>query len=321
MINQLVSIIIPTYNRAAIISETLHSVKIQTYTNWECIIVDDGSADDVEEIVDRFIKEDQRFKFYKRPKQLLKGANSCRNYGFEISKGDYIIWFDDDDIMLPSKIEKQMNCIVQNQVSFCVDRYVNFIDKRDREKVYEFDSNCFNKITVTNYLKQEIFWGTINLLGERDLFNNVKYKDSLKSGQEYYFFISCLSKKREAKGFFLNEDLSLRRVHEKSIQQTQKLDSVQGFINKFNIFWLTYLDNVDVLYSEEKKYLLKKATLFNFKLIIKSVNIISNKAFFKHVNNELGVVKTKVISLFFYIFKITKKGDFIMKKLINELYR
>ena len=63
MDNPLVSIIIPTYNRAHLISETLDSVLAQTYTNWECIVVNDGSPDDTEKVAKRWVEKDSRFKY------------------------------------------------------------------------------------------------------------------------------------------------------------------------------------------------------------------------------------------------------------------
>ena len=73
----LVSIIIPTYNRAHVIGETLDSVLLQTYCNWECIVVDDGSSDNTSEILDNYCKKDTRFQYYIRPTNRKKGAGSC----------------------------------------------------------------------------------------------------------------------------------------------------------------------------------------------------------------------------------------------------
>ena len=95
-----VSIILPTYNRIHLLRETLNSIFYQNFENWECIIVDDDSSENVFEIVQEFILKDSRFVFYSRPENLPKGANSCRNYGFEKASGDFIQWFDSDDIML-----------------------------------------------------------------------------------------------------------------------------------------------------------------------------------------------------------------------------
>lgn len=107
--NPLVSIIIPTYNRAHLIEETLDSVLAQTYTNWECIIVDDGSTDNTDEVIRKCQEKDNRFKYYHRPKQRLKGPNSCRNYGFEVSKGDYIHFMDSDDLYFKYSLEKYLS--------------------------------------------------------------------------------------------------------------------------------------------------------------------------------------------------------------------
>ena len=102
--NAEVSIIIPTYNRAHLICETLDSILNQTYKEWECIIVDDGSTDNTNEILSNYLN-DSRFKFHLRPSSKPKGANSCRNFGFEFSKGDFIHFMDSDDLYLPIALE------------------------------------------------------------------------------------------------------------------------------------------------------------------------------------------------------------------------
>jgi glycosyltransferase involved in cell wall biosynthesis len=122
--NQLVSIIIPTYNRAYLLGETLDSVSQQTYHNWECIIVDDGSTDNTDEVVGEYVKKDSRFKYYHRPKEHLPGGNGARNYGFKISRGEYIQWFDSDDLMLPDKITKQVKSIYENDSLFSICLYI-----------------------------------------------------------------------------------------------------------------------------------------------------------------------------------------------------
>jgi len=103
-LNTEVSIIIPTYNRAHLICETLDSILNQTYKEWECIIVDDGSTDNTNEILSNYLN-DSRFKFHLRPSSKPKGANSCRNFGFQFSKGDFIHFMDSDDLYLPIALE------------------------------------------------------------------------------------------------------------------------------------------------------------------------------------------------------------------------
>lgn len=108
MENPLVSIIIPTYNRSHTLGETLDSVLNQIYPNWECIIIDDGSTDKTEELVSSYVNKDARFQFHHRPKGRTKGANACRNYGFELSKGELIQWLDSDDLLDDSKLKSQV---------------------------------------------------------------------------------------------------------------------------------------------------------------------------------------------------------------------
>lgn len=106
--NTMVSIIIPTFNRATIIAETLHSISHQRYTHWECLVIDDGSIDNTAEIVQGFIDADARFQYHIRPDSYRKGANGCRNYGYSISKGEYINWLDSDDLFSEDKLDQQI---------------------------------------------------------------------------------------------------------------------------------------------------------------------------------------------------------------------
>ncbi len=107
----LVSVIIPTYNRTHIMGETLNSVLAQTYGNWECIVVDDGSNDATDELMEFYSEKDSRIQYYRRPSSLPKGANACRNYGFSRSKGEYIQWLDSDDMLSADKISKQIELL------------------------------------------------------------------------------------------------------------------------------------------------------------------------------------------------------------------
>jgi glycosyltransferase involved in cell wall biosynthesis len=96
----LVSIIIPTFNCANLIGETLDSVLAQTHKNWECIIVDDGSTDNTTEVVNEYLSRDNRFVNLNRPKHKKKGPSVCRNIGVYKALGEYIIFLDSDDLLL-----------------------------------------------------------------------------------------------------------------------------------------------------------------------------------------------------------------------------
>src|SRR5690554_3366688 len=118
----LVSIIIPTYNRAHLIGETLDSVLAQTYTHWECIVVDDGSTDNTDEVMAEYLIKDSRIQYFHRPNTHLPGGNGARNYGFLQSKGKYIQWFDSDDLMDVEKLKVKVENIISYNVDFVISK-------------------------------------------------------------------------------------------------------------------------------------------------------------------------------------------------------
>lgn len=105
----LVSIIIPSFNRESLIKETLDSLISQTYPNWEALVVDDGSTDATCDVVQGYSGKDKRINLIRR-KREPKGASVCRNIGIENAIGEYIIFLDSDDILTP-------NCL-ENRISF-----------------------------------------------------------------------------------------------------------------------------------------------------------------------------------------------------------
>jgi glycosyltransferase involved in cell wall biosynthesis len=109
--NPLISIIIPTFNREKLIAKTLDSVLIQTYHNWECIIVDDGSSDNSYTIIDKYLNKDNRFHFTKRNREP-KGASTCRNIGTNMASGEYLIFLDSDDVLDTLCLENRVNKVL-----------------------------------------------------------------------------------------------------------------------------------------------------------------------------------------------------------------
>ena len=95
------SIIVPTYNRAHLIATTIESILSQTYPHFEILIIDDGSTDNTEEIIQKYLSG--RVHYYKK---INAERSAARNFGTKKAKGDYINWFDSDDIMFPDHLEK-----------------------------------------------------------------------------------------------------------------------------------------------------------------------------------------------------------------------
>ena len=117
--NGLVSIIMPSYNTAAYIKDSIQSVINQTFHEWELIIVDDCSTDNTEEIV-KGIK-DTRIKFFKNEKN--SGAAESRNKALREAQGKWIAFLDSDDLWLPEKLEKQIAFMEKNSYHFSYTEY------------------------------------------------------------------------------------------------------------------------------------------------------------------------------------------------------
>lgn len=104
--NDLVSIIMPSYNTAKYISAAIESILNQTYENWELIIVDDCSTDNTDEILTEYAKKDSRIRYYKNEKN--SGAAVARNRALRQAKGKWVAFLDSDDLWEKDKLEKQI---------------------------------------------------------------------------------------------------------------------------------------------------------------------------------------------------------------------
>ena len=146
--NDLVSIITPTYNSAKYIAETIESVQNQTYQNWQWIIIDDGSFDETEIIVKTFVEKDKRIQFHKLAQN--SGPAIARNTGIEKAAGKFMTFLDADDLWFPTFIENSIATINKTGIPFVFSSY-----KRSNEKL-EFVYSDFivpKKVSYTDILK------------------------------------------------------------------------------------------------------------------------------------------------------------------------
>ena len=221
----LVSIIIPTYNRAHLIGETLDSVLAQTYTNWECIVIDDGSTDNTAEIVQNYLDTDPRFQYHTRPSTRSKGANTCRNYGFELSRGEFVNWFDDDDIMLEHFLQTKISNIDQKEILHICGGYQGTKDLKDLS-VFQCKSESLYKDYVLWNI--QIFTPSVLFrmcfLENKNLFNTELHK-----AQEAEFLSRIFFTLPKCYYSITQEPLFIYRQHEQSKSQINRLEYNKKF--------------------------------------------------------------------------------------------
>jgi glycosyltransferase involved in cell wall biosynthesis len=242
----LVSIVMATYNRAQYIIESLKSIQAQTYTNWECIIVDDGGTDNTEQVLEPILKADKRFKFFKRTSKYLKGLPGTRNFGLDMAQGDFIIFFDDDDIAHPQNLEICVNELSDNDISFC--RYIrevfegtfsyNFDYSKDYTSFY-IDKHDINKI-----LKNQLSFNSCAVMWKKECYDNHRYTEHLKYAEEWELYARIITSVKKGKS--LNKTLYYGRKHQSA--------SVTGnFGNKKESSLASYADAIHLVIQNLKE--------------------------------------------------------------------
>ncbi len=175
-----VSIVIPTYNRAALLERTLQSALQQTYEDIEIIIVDDGSTDNTKQLVNRF--QDQRVVYVRNPVNL--GAPESRNIGIDCSSGKFIAFLDSDDEWDPQKLEKQIDCIRQQQPTsdfLCYTQIVMVDQKKNITPAKDRDDN--QPLSEYFFLNNE-FIVTSAMLFPRETIRRLRFKKDIKLFQD-----------------------------------------------------------------------------------------------------------------------------------------
>ena len=223
-----VSIIMATYNRVDFIIETLESIKKQVFTDWECLIIDDGGTDNTAEVIAPVLKLDSRFRYLKRPTKYMRGLPGCRNYGLDLAKGDYIIFFDDDDIVHPQNLELSVLELSRNAVSFC--RYIRavFYDTFDYKFDYSKDYNSFfiDKRDVFSLLNQDLPFNSCAVLWKKECFDENRYTEHLLHAEEWELYSRILS--TGITGISIDKTLFFARKHSNSMTgQYFRLDPIR----------------------------------------------------------------------------------------------
>lgn len=314
----LVSIIIPTYNRAHLIGETLDSVLAQTYSNWECIVVDDGSTDKTAKLLQTYCQKDDRFIFCQRPANRAKGANACRNYGFEVSKGKYVNWFDDDDVMLPEFMEQKVSVIEANpQLDAIISKRIFYSENLEIIIGKEIKTLLTDNV-LEDFISLKIKWYTSDSMWRLDYLTNKQlFNEQLKAGQDRDFHIRMLLE--EPKLEVLDAYLTQYRKHPDNI--TSQIDNLEKGIG----LRISHMQSVERLLEEmDKRGKLSdflKITYFNS--LIKYLPFVYNhtegrhilmgllkKLSFAHKTIFLGWIKFYVAYL---SLTLTGKGQKILK--------
>lgn len=191
----LVSVIIPCYNGEKFIGEAIESVVNQTYKNWELIVVDDGSTDNSEKIINQYFTADKRIQFIQHKKN--KGIPSTRNTGIKISNGEYIAFLDQDDLWMKEKLELFIEEFSRYDSKVGIifsDFKIVFADNIISKKYKKVNYYKIQKLSKRDFIKK-LFMGNFiksasQVVLRKECFNKLGLLDEkLHGGDDYDFWL------------------------------------------------------------------------------------------------------------------------------------
>lgn len=295
-----ISIIVPCYNSQDFIAATLESVLEQSYLNWECILVNDGSQDKTEEELKKWVKKDNRFKYYY---QENKGLSGARNAGLKLAKGEFIYFLDADDLLAENTINSLLD-LVTDSVDIVVGKS-GIVKRQNRDvikvmshkpevkKVYENNSKSLLKLV----LEEPIVCAAWNKLYRKSFINknNLSFKEGLVHEDELWFFETLFYTKaiilNDSITYYYNIGNSNSITHEfKSSNVNAYLDIVNTIHKKYYLkslnepffdlisVYLTHLKTMTILYCYNKLPKKEKNKVVNkIENTFKQINLKRNK--------------------------------------------
>lgn len=251
-----ISIIVPCYNQAQYLNECLHSVMEQTYQNWECIIVDDGSPDDTELIAGHWVEQDKRFKYYKKQNG---GVASARNFGINQALGKWILPLDGDDKIGSQYLELASQEFNKNYtLIYCKGMFFG-----DIEGSWNLSTYSYQRMLIKNHIFCSAFFK------KTDWLEKGGYDTTFIDGHEDWdFWLSILNPESEVLqldyyGFFYRrKEVSRDTLLHSSIDKQNELEKqiYLKHLKKYMVYDPNPLVNYQIQDKENKKleYLLKK---------------------------------------------------------------
>lgn len=314
----MVSIIIPVYNGEKYLSRCLGSIEKQTYQNFECIIVDDGSTDTTAQICEPYFKRDSRFIYYYKENA---GVSSARNFGIDKSHGEYISFVDADDYIGELYLEKLISALLETEadIAYChaYDVYANGeIIKNDAENLQE-NGGDYCLITPAQYSWTDYNNGHFTVWGgvlKRKLIDSDTYfPTDLTVGEDTFFLAQIIKKSNNICS--LNESLYYYSFVENSVYHSEfsekRYDEIIAWERICEVF--DYKNKSAIAYAQRmqliwKKY--RKSYAFNKKIMkdlydrYKKIGrnlmpyYISNKRFLNAIKTLTYIFLFKMYALF-----------------------
>ena len=222
MVDGLVSIIMPSWNTAKWIGESIESVINQTYQNWELIIVDDCSTDNTDEIIKSY--NDERIRFFKN--ETNSGAALTRNRALREAHGEWVAFLDSDDLWSPNKLEKMITFMSGNNYSFAYHCYEKIDEESKPLNIFVSGPKKVTKRKMYHYG----YPGCLAFMYSVKTHGLIQIKD-IKKNNDYAILLKLC---KEATCYLLNENLAKYRIRKKSISHDKLSKKLKSHYDLFH---------------------------------------------------------------------------------------
>lgn len=207
----LVSIVIGTFNQAEYLPYTLDSIKNQTYQNWECIIVDDGSVDNTKEVLQQYVAKDSRFKYFYKSNE---GVAIARNFGLNKAQGIYLQILDSDDYLSHNRFEECVKVMEENEeLEMLVTNFKMFTTKVEDSNPPFSDLNNYdiNFNSVLTQWDRGLGFPPHAVFLRRKAVDEVRFNEETRFKEDWLYWLSVLQQVKCTK--FIDKTLAHYRVN------------------------------------------------------------------------------------------------------------
>jgi glycosyltransferase involved in cell wall biosynthesis len=223
-LNNFISIIIPVFNRASLIKDTLESVIEQSSAQWECIVVDDGSTDGTVSVVDAFAKADNRISVYKRTEAYPSGGNGARQMGLDKARSTYVMFLDSDDLLARHAVASRVKHVTKENDMSIFPTGTFLKEQGDQNIVWNIlNEKSDAQSCLERFLNQDMPWHTTGVLWKTAFLKSIGgWNLDLKAWQDWELHVRALTKNPTIKSFKMAPDHYYRRDVENSIASQKK---------------------------------------------------------------------------------------------------
>jgi glycosyltransferase involved in cell wall biosynthesis len=220
----MISVVMPVYNGQKFLKQSIDSILNQTYENFELIIVNDGSTDNSEKIINSY--SDPRIKYYKKENN---GVASARTYAIKYAKGDFIVYQDDDDISIPNRFARLLKKFDNQEIGF-VHSDMLLIDENNYPVGYWQSQQIDNSMLLRHFLIIGTPFNNASIMIRKNIISSYQYNNSLKIGEDTDI-VSQISLNN--KSTHIAEPLLLYRRHANNSSKTVDHESYALHVRKF----------------------------------------------------------------------------------------